>query len=48
MCLFLCDLGDSFILLLVEPIAGENVSPSDIGVHRLAEHGGEEVKKIIR
>ena len=29
MCLFLRNLGDSFISLLVEPIAGKNVSPSD-------------------
>ena len=28
-CLFLCNLGDSFVLLLVESIAGKNVSPSD-------------------
>ena len=28
-CLFLRNLGDSFISLLVEPIAGKNVSPSD-------------------
>ena len=26
-CLFLRNLGDSFILLLIEPIAGKNVSP---------------------
>ena len=29
MCLFLRNLGDSFVSLLVEPIAGKNVSPSD-------------------
>ena len=28
-CLFLRNLGDSFVWLLVEPIAGKNVSPSD-------------------
>ena len=28
-CLFLRNLGDSFVLLLIEPIAGQNVSPSD-------------------
>ena len=28
-CLFLCNLGDSFVSLLVEPIAGQNVRPSD-------------------
>ena len=28
-CVFLRNLGDSFVLLLVEPIAGKNVSPSD-------------------
>ena len=28
-CLFLCNLGDSFVLLLVEPSDGKNVSPSD-------------------
>ena len=28
-CLFFLNLGDSFVLLLVEPIAGKNVSPSD-------------------
>ena len=29
MCLFLCNLGGSFVSLLVEPIARKNVSPSD-------------------
>ena len=29
MCLFLHNLRDSFVSLLVEPIAGKNVSPSD-------------------
>ena len=28
-CLFLRNLGDSFVSLLIEPIAGQNVSPSD-------------------
>ena len=28
-CLFLRNLGDSFVSLLVEPIAGQNTSPSD-------------------
>ena len=28
-CVFLRNLGDSFVSLLVEPIAGKNVSPSD-------------------
>ena len=28
-CLFLSNLGDSFVSLLVEPIAGKNVTPSD-------------------
>ena len=28
-CLFLHNLGDIFVSLLVEPIAGKNVSPSD-------------------
>ena len=27
-CVFLRNLGDSFVSLLVEPIAGKNVSPS--------------------
>ena len=29
MCLFPCNLGECFVSLLVEPIAGKNVSPSD-------------------
>ena len=28
-CLFFCNLGDSFVSLLVEPFAGKNVSYSD-------------------
>ena len=28
-CVFLRNLGDSFVSLLVEPIAGKNMSPSD-------------------
>ena len=37
-CLFLRNLGDSFISLLVEPIAGKNVSPSDKQLWRFSKN----------
>ena len=38
MCLFLCNLGDNFVSLLVEPIAGKNVSPSDKQLWRFSKN----------
>ena len=37
LCLFLRNLGDSFVSLLVEPIAGKNVSPSDNNLWRFSK-----------
>ena len=37
-CLFLRNLGDSFVSLLVEPIAGKNVSPSDKNLCRFSKN----------
>ena len=37
-CLFLCNLGDSFVSLLVEPIAGKNVNPSDKRLWRFSKN----------
>ena len=39
-CLFLRNLGDSFVSLLVEPIAGQNMRPSDKELWRI-------LKKIL-
>ena len=38
MCLFFCNLGDSFVSLLVEPIAGKNASPSDKNLWRFSKN----------
>ena len=38
MCLFLRNLGDSFISLLVEPIAGKNASSSDKQLWRFSKN----------
>ena len=38
MCLFLHNLGDSFVSLLVEPIAGKNVSPSEKQLWRFSKN----------
>ena len=37
-CVFLRNLGDSFVSLLVEPIAGKNVSPSDKKLWRFSKN----------
>ena len=37
-CLFLRNLGDSFVSLLVEPIAGKNMIPSDISMWRFLKN----------
>ena len=37
-CLFLRNLGDSFLSLLFEPIAGKNVSPSDKQLWRFSKN----------
>ena len=37
-CVFLRNLGDSFVLLLVEPIAGKNASPSDKNLWRFLKN----------
>ena len=37
-CVFLHNLGDSFILFLVEPIAGKNVSPSNKSLWRFSRN----------
>ena len=37
-CLFLRNLGDSFVSLLIEPIAGKDVSPSDKQLWQLSKN----------
>ena len=37
-CVFLRNLGDNFVSLLVEPIAGKNVSPSDKKLWRFSKN----------
>ena len=37
-CLFLRNLGDSFVLLIVEPIPGKNMSPSDKNLWRFLKN----------
>ena len=37
-CVFLRNFGDSFVSLLVEPIAGKNVSPSDNQLWRFSKN----------
>ena len=52
--MFLCNLGDSFVLLLVEPIARKNASPSDKQLWRFSKNvlGAEKsqckVSSIVR
>ena len=37
-CVLPCNLGECFISLLVEPIAGKNVSPSDKNLWRFSKN----------
>ena len=47
-CLFLRNLGNSFVSLLAEPIAGQNMSPSDKELWRFLKKVAEKLQCVGR